>query len=195
MDEKKLKLAFQRVKKDMSLLSRQLEDLRKGKSVNIPTTIDTKKVDKNTEKIELLKVEIQDLKKKFLDNQNTTQNNHLDIETMEDRFHEVSELLQEKMTMEINSLRLEFTEEIAKVYDTCFKEIIELKGEINKATKSTKTSSTETKKSFTKSSSKLEETPKKTKKEKLKKIAKWLFVDEDEEDEMEDIKKSVKKQK
>lgn len=127
---------------------------------------------------------------------------------------ELSELLQEKISMEVSSLRLEITEEIAKIYDRCFDELLSLKGEINtlkqasklpqepqtkfKKTKTTKKSPT--KKEETKSvSPKVEEvvlneqTLEDEKKEgKLKRLAKWLFVDEVEE-EIKDIKSEVKK--
>lgn len=114
-------------------------------------------------------------------------------------FEEFSELLDEKVSMELNGLRMEMTEEIGKLYDTCFNEIIELKKEVqsykkiqesSKAQKKTSSTPTSTKKP---SSSVTKKTPsKKQKSSHLKKVANWFLEDDDEED-LKNIKKEVNK--
>jgi hypothetical protein len=100
---------------------------------------------------------------------------------------EVSELLSEKIQLEINSLKMEFTSEMAKLYDSCFNEILELKSQIDKQ------STTNSSKKKTKNEENSEELYQPVKKEgKLKKLSKLLFVDE-EEDDLASIKKEVKK--
>lgn len=106
---------------------------------------------------------------------------------IENTFNEFSEIMNEKMQIEMNSLRLEFTEEIAKLYDKCFNEIISLKADMEKDRRKEKKSSSPRSISAKSKPSTQEEV--KQKESKLKKISKFLFVDEDEDD-----LKSVKKQ-
>lgn len=123
---------------------------------------------------------------------------------VQNTFTNFSEIIDEKMNLEVNSLKIEFTEEIAKLYDRFFSEIVDFKNELNKiqnkpliAQKQTK--EVETKKSkkvenkveskIEKKNEDLEEKPKKE--GKLKKVAKWLFVDEEED--FEDLKNQIKK--
>ncbi len=114
-------------------------------------------------------------------------------------FEEFSELLDEKVSMELNGLRMEMTEEIGKLYDTCFNEIVELKKELQSYKKATTNSSQNTKKATSaskttsqSSSTKKKSTPKKQKSSHLKKVANW-FLEDDEEEDLKDIKKEVDK--
>lgn len=107
----------------------------------------------------------------------------VDDQKIENTFNEFSEIMNEKMQIEMNSLRLEFTEEIAKLYDKCFNEILNLKAQLDKQ----ESSSPRTPKAKTKPETQEE---KQKKESKMKKISKFLFVDDDE-DELKSIKKEV----
>ena len=107
---------------------------------------------------------------------------------IENTFNEFSEIMNEKIQIEMNSLRLEFTEEIAKLYDKCFNEILSLKAQLDKQeTKQKQVSSPRTLKTKKEVEAKEE---KENKESKLKKISKFLFVDEDEDD-LKSIKNQV----
>ncbi len=108
---------------------------------------------------------------------------------IENTFNEFSEIMNEKIQIEMNSLRLEFTEEIAKLYDKCFNEILSLKAQLDKQeTKQKQTASARSPKAKKKDEAIVEEKAKKE--SKMKKISKFLFVDEDE-DELKSIKNQV----
>lgn len=112
---------------------------------------------------------------------------------IENTFNEFSEIMNEKIQIEMNSLRLEFTEEIAKLYDKCFNEILSLKAQLDKQeTKQKQTASARSPKAKKKDESVVEEKAKKE--SKMKKISKFLFVDEDE-DELKSIKNQVEDKK
>ena len=100
----------------------------------------------------------------------------------------------------INKFKFEMTEEISKIYDKFFTEIVEIKqNSIKEERKKTKSIIKQKKKIEKKDEVLDEEKPlyeselTNKKSGKMKKIAKWLFVDEDEE--IENIKKEVKKKK
>lgn len=241
MRESKIKEAFKKVKEDMFVLSKQMDDLKqKTKTASSKKdNFDSKKFDnfvKNVEnelnalnlftrefddKLKHLSLQLNQvtneqkkIEEKSLQNQSSTQNNKIDIELIDERFEELSEILNEKISLETASIKLEFTEEIAKIYDKVFNEILDLKNDMNKIEKKSNKKESkkeeDVKKEVTKKSTKKEskkEEQKKIKKEekideelyptrdegKLKKIAKWLFVDEEEEDEMNNIKDQIKK--
>lgn len=106
---------------------------------------------------------------------------------IENTFNEFSEIMNEKIQIEMNSLRLEFTEEIAKLYDKCFNEILSLKAQLDKQ-ETKQTASARSPKAKKKDEAVVEEKAKKE--SKMKKISKFLFVDEDE-DELKSIKNQV----
>ncbi len=218
MDEQKLKKAFSSIKFDVQKLESAIERLerktnsssKKDKEIDqILSILESLKSEsyENTKRIEALNLgektltnsennlvkEIDDLKKKLNSIENKPQpisSSSSSNPNIEEVLNEFSELVNEKMTIEINSLRLEFTEEIAKLYDKCFNEIVELKAQLNKKEKEIKK---EPKVSKEKVSKSLPSDSIETKKEsKLKKISKFLFVDEDE-DEINSIKDEVKK--
>lgn len=125
---------------------------------------------------------------------------------LEIHMREFNELINEKITLEINSMRLEFTEEIGKLYDRFYNEIIDIKTEMGirpqtsaRSPKPTK-KNTITKKPLSKKTIAKEEekttidttqSKNKEKPSKIKKAIKWLFVDEDEE--IDSIRSEVKK--
>lgn len=104
-----------------------------------------------------------------------------------------SEMINEKMSMELNGLRLEMTQEIGNLYDKCFTEIVDLKQELKEVKKKQfqpKSLST-SKPKTTKQSNKKKNPSKKQNSSRLKKVANWFL--EDEEQDLKSIKKEVKK--
>ncbi|MDA3856068.1 MAG: hypothetical protein PF569_07440 [Candidatus Woesearchaeota archaeon] len=168
-DDKRLKEAFRKIKQDMFVLSKQIDEIKGSKvstKTEIKTDFDKKKfenfvnnVEKElgdlnlylkefddrikhiSKKIEISDKEREDIKNKSLLNQSSSQSNKSDIELFDERFGEFSEILNEKVTLEISSLRLEFTEEVANLYDKFFNEILDLKHEITKKQKKEEKSS------------------------------------------------------
>lgn len=136
----------------------------------------SKYIEEFNKQLEGYHVEIVDLKSKFHKTQNRAENTNLDVEVLNEKLAEIAELMNEKVDMQTNGLRMEFTEEIAKLYDVLTQEKIEF--EKPKKVQVSKTKST----------------PKKEKKKdnKIKKAVKWLFVDEDEQDTLSSIKDEVK---
>lgn len=118
-------------------------------------------------------VEIVDLKNKFHSTQNRAENTNLDVEQLNESLGEMQELINEKVDMQTNGLRMEMMEEIAKLYDILTNERVETKSAPmpKKIQKSPKT---------------------KTKDGKIKKAVKWLFVDEDEDNTLGSIKDEIK---
>ena len=166
--------------KQLMIRNEQFEELISEKISMELGNLDLKETQDNInlkEEIKLVREEISELASKGLG------------QNVEDAFTEFNELINEKIQIELNSLRLEVTEEIAKLYDKCFSEILELKGELNKINKKSKS-----KMSIPKPPKSLQKKSKPKKEGKIKKVAKWLFVDE-EEDEISSIKKEVKKNK
>lgn len=176
-----------------------------------------------------LMADVDKFKLEILDVGASSKNKNEKNDNLNQNLEEFAEMINEKVTLEVNSLKMEFTEEISKVYDRCFNEILEFKSELQKLQerkdeklekKSKKKSNNIEKisKSKPKYNSKkkekiisedlnvptgieqvsLYESPiqeNEKKPNKLKKIAKWLFVDEEEENDLNDIKGEVKKDK
>lgn len=254
MDEKKIKIAFNKIKQDINFLKSQIESLKN----NLPLETEIETENKNFKK---LKEEFNKLKEKVIFIDKKPENNYLDIKTIDRKFNDFedmlnkkldieisslkinlnskleelnqnifnikkeplnkildienidkkiqntfnqfSEIIDEKISIEINALKLEFTEEIGKLYDKFFSEIVEFKNELNKINEKTlideiskkeiKQEKKDEKKIESKKNTKnFEEIEKKPKKEgKIKKIAKWLFIDEEED--FEELKDEVKK--
>lgn len=242
MNDKKLREAFLKVKKDMDNLNLKLSKLEKQNSNTISNNVSNKDKSKN-KKIEQefeefaqmmdekVSMEIAGIKLEFesqiarLSSELTAQQSEekrLDLKSkqcdeienkVENSLGEFSEILNDRVTLEINSLKSEFTEEVAKLYDKFFNEIVEFKSELNNIKKNFKPEEKkkekkgENKKKI-KSKVNVKEEEKKEdkslyesefkeengkKESKLKKVAKWLFVDEDEENEIDSIKDEVKK--
>ena len=135
--------------------------------------------------------ELDDLKKELRETRNTGANSRLDIKVLNDRFIELQDLFSEKVEIETKSLRMEFTEELAKVYDAIhertkkrkYKSPSKKKPELQKNT--TKNLNAE------KTSQKSEAGNPRKEGGKIKKAVKWLFID-DENEELSSIKQEVK---
>lgn len=176
--------------------------------VNI-NTIDTD----NQKEISKIKEDINSLKKKSKNKVSQTQ-------LKDNQLNEIMEGLSEKGTLELSNLKLEFTDEIAKIYDKFFAEILDLKSDfqetkkmfsediINMIDKNQKKSNKGNNvESISDESLKLNENneviiePQEEKTSRLKKIARWLFIDEEEEeqqqseiDEIQSIKEEANQQ-
>ncbi len=206
MDEQKLKVAFFRIKNDISYINSELKTIKKVNSLNSEVKKEIEEIKKfNLEKFvnnmknelkslnlfindfndkfkknnhdvenfqKLLKnynIEIDEIKKKLTSITNRSENNHLDFEIFEKRFQEFQELINEKVSMEISSIRLEFADGLNRISHFQNKEINVFKKKLEKINKKEKKSES-----------------------KLKKVAKWLFID-DEEKNINSIKSEVKK--
>ncbi len=65
----------------------------------------------------------------------------VDTDEIKESINEIAEMLNEKLNLELNSLRLEFTEELAKLYDKIPSKSVESKEEPKKKSKKSKSSS------------------------------------------------------
>lgn len=149
----------------------------------------SKFIEKFSNEMEKYNSELADLKAKLNKTQNSTANTKLDVNILNEKFTELQELLSEKVDLELGSLRLEFTEELAKVYDRIYTEV-ESKSQTQKP-------SLDKQKKIKKSknSNKLNEGAYTIGEEgKFKKAMKWLFIDEENED-MDSIKGEIKNNK
>ena len=216
MDDKKLKIAFLRVRNDYNALNEKLDELKNqvqessnkahveddiGKSLRKLNKVDFEKFTNNLEaefkninklidefnkrfietgevikkfsvELEKYNVEIEDIKKHLARTSNTTANNDLDVNLMGEQLGEYQELLREKVDLEIGSMRLEFTEEIAKLYDRIDSKLNEKHKKKEKNKKVAKSNEPN----------------------RIKKAVKWLIEGDDDED-FSDIKSEVKKGK
>ncbi len=241
MDEKRLKKAFSKVRKDMDSLKKEIIYLKKN---NLNSNLENfeNKLSEFAEMInEKISLEISSIKLE-LTNEILNLNSKIDEiklnkkksngdlkikeldKKVENSLIEFSEMIDEKLRIEMNSLRGEISGEIAKLYDKVFNEIITFKEDIEKLKSDSNKKLKVEKKEISNKSSKVKDN-KKTKKEiisndndlnletneetlyesnsmkrnkgskesKIKKIAKWLFVDENEE--IENIKEEVKNNK
>lgn len=229
MDEKKLRSAFAKIKSDMNALSVEIKALNlKVDKVNkspSDTETDSKKqienieadfrminelvknfnekfkdttelVEKFSDQLEVYHEELLIIKKSLKENNNVT----FDENVLNRNFSSFQELVNEKIDLEISSLRLEFTEEIAKMYDRFYGEIEKVKKEDKnigaKVEAKEETIVQKTTKSAPEKKKKIEtvevEEDKKKEEGKFKKAVKWLFVDEDE-DEMDQVRSEVEK--
>jgi hypothetical protein len=232
MDQKKLKVAFLKVRNDYNALEDKLNQLKnkvEESETRIPIENDIEKTIKKLDKVDFEKfttnlenefksinilinefndrfvqngeiikkfsielekynTEIEDIKQQLKRTSNSTANVDLDINLIGEKFEEYQELLQEKVDLEINGMRLEFIEEIAKLYDR-----IDTKLNIAESKNNNDNNNNNT----VIHPPKLEEKPKKLKKKKsepgrIKKAVTWL-VNGDDEDDFSDIKSEVKK--
>ncbi len=187
-----------------------------------------------SKELEKYNLEVKEMKSKVSSTQNRSENTHLDLEMLEEKFAEFQELINEKVSMEISSvklekdeklaemdaklnkflknnsiepeviyelnevlnekisletssLRMEFSEEIAKLYDRLGEKKIE-----KKPVKKT-TLKKENKEYEVEEIAEEDEKAAKKNESKIKKVAKWLFVDDEEE--FDSIKDEVKKGK
>jgi hypothetical protein len=226
MRDNKIKEAFKKVKEDMMLLTKEIDTIRTNtKDVKVKSSdFDKKKFDNFVKNVENelnsmnLYIREFDDKLKHLSLQvgksieeQKNESPKIDINAIDMRFEELSEILNEKISLETASIKLEFTEEIAKIYDKVFNEILDLKNDLSKVEKNNKKKEVKeekqtSKKEIVKEKPKVESKPIKKKEKtiedtdelyperkegKIKKIAKWLFVDEEEE-EMDNIKEQIK---
>lgn len=65
----------------------------------------------------------------------------VDTDEIKESINEIAEMLNEKLNLELNSLRLEFTEELAKLYDRIPSKSVDSKEEPKKKSKKSKSSS------------------------------------------------------
>jgi len=79
--------------------------------------------------------EINDLNKKIHDTNNKTENNRLDIELFNEKLAEFQELINEKISIEIASLRMEFAEGLNRISHVQNKEVDDLKKKLEKSKK------------------------------------------------------------
>jgi hypothetical protein len=232
---KKIKEELKENRKVIEELKQKLDSFHNDGNSNL----DMNKINEKLEEIvqmldEKLELEISNLKLEFTTNlarleqkvyelsSNDSVESQSNIEEkVKNTLTEFSEIVDEKIQAEVASLKLEYTNEIAKIYDTVFNEFMEFKKEIeglksNKKSVKSKEIKSESKKKDTKKLKKTSDKKKKEKKSekkeevkeellyesqfepkekesKLKKIAKWLFVDEEEE--FEDIKDQIKNNK
>ena len=138
MDERKLRIAFAKVKKEILELKSDIEDIEKTKTKPVTSSFDKQKFDSFVKNVEnelnsltLITKELEDkIEHKFNklpkkdDSVVRLENN---LQNLDAKVSDFSELVQEKINIEISSLRVEMTEEIAKIYDRVFLEIIDLK--------------------------------------------------------------------
>ena len=218
MDDRKLRIAFAKVKKDILELKEEFRDSNVAPNVANTTNLRYDNFIRNVENelkaLTLFTKELEDriehnkelMKGSKVSNVSSGKDLKDDFEQLEGRFADFSEIINEKIDIELNALRLEFTEEIAKVYDRVFTEILDLKGELDKNDKPTKkTSKKVVKKIPTKKVVENKEEPEEElyqsisestenkRPGKLKKVMNWLFVDEEEN--MDDIKSQIKNTK
>lgn len=224
MDERNLRIAFAKIKKDILELKEGVADLSKSKpTVKGSSEFNSAKfdnfvlnVENELKSLNLYVREVEDRvsnisKKENAKDVSSESRSNDKVEVLESKLSDLSEMISEKIDIEINALRLEFTEEIAKIYDRVFSEVIDLKHEMNKGKKKEVGS---VKKSVKKNESKNDESlsenvvdeeefyksvtgkggVKNKKDGKLKKVMNWLFVEE-EEKELDDIKSQIKNKK
>ncbi|MFW5704865.1 MAG: hypothetical protein ACOCXG_03390 [Nanoarchaeota archaeon] len=142
---------------ELEKYEKQFEDMRKG----------------FTEDIKKLIAEITKLKEEKKDSNPQSPEKDFTL-----AIKEIGNILSEKIDFEVNQLREETTEEIARVYDRHFSEIAELKEEIREMKKLMKEEY----------HSEIEEKPT-NRIERLKSVARWFFIDDDYEEKSPNSKK------
>ncbi len=142
--------------------------------------------------LEKYNFELVDLKKEMNKTRNKEANSRLDIKVLNDRFIELQELLSEKVEIETKSLRMEFTEELAKVYDAIHEKIKKRKSKSPSKKKPELQNNTTKNMDAERIPEKPETKNPKKGDGKIKKAVKWLFID-DENEEMSSIKQEVKR--
>jgi hypothetical protein len=154
-------------------------------------------VEQNTHDVRDMKSELKDLREDFDADGSSEAVNRENIYLVNTKLADFQELINGKLTLEIAGLRLEFTEEIANVFDNMTKglEKVEAKANIKKSSAKKEKILEEDYEILTPNQKTLveevefEEDEKKP--SRFKKAIKWLFVDE-EEDELESLKKDMK---
>jgi len=166
--QKKNNIELQEFKKNVIDLEKEIIIIKKKLSKDINSTantqLDIQVLDEKlnelhniiTEKIALenaenkleMQTELAKLSTEFNKlNKNTKKS--FETEKIQNNLNEIAEMLNEKMTIEINTLRLEFTQEMAKLYDRFYNEIISVKQENTTLKNEIKTNSSKINKTIT----------------------------------------------
>lgn len=215
MDEVKLKKAFLKIKTQMNQLESKIDkldsiknsyfELYDGVENNYQLILDIQKKEQASISFDSIQNELEDLKKEqeelkilFEKSLETFLDSPKKNLVSKEEVSEISELFQESLNEQTNSLKLDLTNEISKVYDTFYNEILDLKKEINKSNSNIVKTSSNKKTKLNKNNSLSHKSDKVNEKEnyneksesKVKKAIKWLFVDEEEED-LDSIKNQV----
>lgn len=215
MDEVKLKKAFLKIKTQMNQLESKIDkldsiknsyfELYDGVENNYQLILDIQKKEQASISFDSIQNELEDLKKEqeelkilFEKSLETFLDSPKKNLVSKEEVSEISELFQESLNEQTNSLKLDLTNEISKVYDTFYNEILDLKKELNKSNSNIVKTSSNKKTKLNKNNSLSHKSDKVNEKEnyneksesKVKKAIKWLFVDEEEED-LDSIKNQV----
>lgn len=183
-------------KKRLDNLVKNVENEFKKLNLNIKELDD--KISMNNKKDGQIEFSQSKLKKQIERNISNIEKNYLNVSSVEERFAEFSELINEKISLETASMRLEFTDEIAKIYDKLYaqpetKSAPPKKKKTNKVTKSKKQETPVRVQNENKIENVVLEPETSKKDGKVKRVLKWLFVDEEDDYEVNDIKAEVKK--
>jgi chromosome segregation ATPase len=108
LKELKINEFISKLEKDVDKLMNFISSMEK-KSTQTNSTIE-----KISKKIEVSKTEFEDLKKKFSKTQSESQNTNLELKSFLEQTQEFEQLVNEKVSMEISSLKLEFREQFAQ---------------------------------------------------------------------------------
>lgn len=142
----KLKNAFILIKKDILSLTNEIKNLKKNNQLSDEVKKQIKKIESfNLDRFTLdMKKELKSIEDLIDEFNSNYKDNKKELEILkqkieinspkltQDALNELAEIINEKMTLEITSLKLEFTEEIARVYDKCSIEISNLKNQNKK---------------------------------------------------------------
>jgi hypothetical protein len=157
----------------------------------------SKLVEQNTNDVKDIKSEFAELREELdVDGVDETANKE-SIHLVNSKLADFQELINGKLTLEIAELRLEFSEEIAKVFDNITRglEKVEFNAKVSKGSAKKEKILEEDYEILNSNQKTLVEEVEFTEDEKMpsrfKKAIKWLFVDEEEEEDLDSLKKDM----
>jgi len=158
--------------------------------LSVDVSLNSKQMNGHSVEIKDCNKKIEDLKKNLNENLELDSKTINDVSIVNQKLADFQGLVNDKLTLEIAELKLEMSEEIAKAFDNMTKglEKIEKKSKTEEVKKSNVLDS--------KQRTLIEEVEyqeEESKPSKFKKAIKWLFVDEDEEDEILSVKSEIEK--
>jgi hypothetical protein len=158
----------------------------------------SKLVEHNTNDVKDIKYEFAELKEDLDIDGSGEAANKENIYLVNSKLADFQELINGKLTLEIAELRLEFSEEIAKVFDNMTRglEKVELNAKVSKDSAKREKILEDDYEILTPNQKTLVEEVEFIEDEKtpsrFKKAIKWLFVDEDEEEDLDSLKRDIK---
>lgn len=161
----------------------------------------SKNVVENVNDNKEIKSELKDLKKDLDEDFEKSSSNEESVTFINSKLSDFQELINTKITLEIAELRLEMSEEIATAFDNMNKGLKKVEKKVSSEKVSSKSNDIlENDEKILSSNQKtlieeVEYKEEEKKPSKFKKAINWLFVDEDEEDDLESLKQDMTEEK